>query len=192
MKTRLRQHYKQIRSSLSPQEVAAHSQEVAQQLFSSILWQQATTIMLYLSFQQEIITDGLFQQGWQEGKTMAIPICNPADHTMTLTRLTSLAQLQLNQYGIRELPAEQQQPIAPDAIELSLIPGLAFDLQGNRLGFGAGYYDRYLPQLKHDVPKLALAHQCQLHPATLPTDCHDLPMDYILTEQQLYHIRPQP
>lgn len=188
-KQQLRQHYKSVRKELSAAQVAQYSAAIARQLFATSLWQQSHTVMLYLSFQNEVDTHAIYQQGWQESKTMLLPICAPSGGLMEMSSITSFSVLTPNCYGIDELPAALQQIIAPEEIDLCLIPGIAFDHTGNRLGFGAGYYDRYLPRLRPDVPRVALAYECQLSPQTLPVDDYDLPMDYILTEKQLYQIR---
>ena len=190
MKNQLRQYYKQIRKQLSPAAVKNYSAQIADRLFELPLWQNSQTIMLYLSFQNEVSTAAIYQEGWRRGKRMLIPICAPQDGLMEMSCITSMNQLVYNRYGIGDLPAHLQQIIEPEQIALSLIPGIAFDLHGNRLGFGAGYYDRYLPRLRPGVKRLALAYECQLYSQVLPTDQHDLPMDYILTERQLYQITP--
>ncbi len=190
MKNQLRQYYKQLRNQLSAATVEKYSAQIAAQLFELPLWQNSQTIMLYLSFQNEVSTVAIYQAGWQRGKTMLIPICGPQDGLMEMSCITSMEQLVYNRYGIGELPAHLQHMIAPEQIDLCLIPGIAFDHAGNRLGFGAGYYDRYLLRLRPDVKRLALAYECQLHSQLLPIDQYDLPMDYILTERQLYQITP--
>ena len=187
-KTQLRQQYKQIRKQLTADQVASRSRQIAQRLFASPLWQQSRTIMLYLSFQNEVATREIYQQGWQAGKTMLLPICAPSGGLMEMSILTSFAQLVPNRYGIDELPEGLQRLIDPAEIDLALIPGIAFDRSGNRLGFGAGYYDRYLPRLRPDVPRVALAYECQLHSESLPADQYDLPMDHIVTEKQWYEV----
>jgi len=186
MKKQLRQEYKAIRNQLSVEQISQYSDAICKQLFQLPLWQEAKTIMAYLSFQNEVCTDFIFKQGWAENKIMSIPICHIHDHTMHLARLNNFEELVANKYGIRELPEEKQELILPKQVDLCLIPGIVFDARGNRIGFGAGYYDRYLPQLRADVPKVALAYQCQISSTTLPTDIYDLPMNYILTETQVY------
>ena len=187
-KQQLRRQYKQLRSQLSTADVAAHSQRIADALFATPFWQQSHTVMLYLSFQNEVATRAIYQRGWQEGKTMLLPICAPSGGLMEMSVLPSFDQLVPNRYSIDELPAQLQQIVSPEVIDLCLIPGIAFDNTGTRLGFGAGYYDRYLPRVRPEVPRMALAYECQLHPGTLPRDVYDLPMQYILTERQLYQI----
>ncbi len=144
--------------------------------------------MLYLSFQNEVATKAIYQQGWMDGKTMLLPICAPSGSLMEMSVLSSFDDLVPNRYGIDELPKHLQQIIVPDMIDLCIIPGIAFDISGNRLGFGAGYYDRYLPRVNASAKRIALAYECQIHHGSLPADTYDLPMQYILTEKQWYQI----
>ncbi|MBR5319433.1 MAG: 5-formyltetrahydrofolate cyclo-ligase [Peptococcaceae bacterium] len=188
VKNQLRQQYKQIRNRLTADQVISYSDSIARQLFATDFWQQSSTVMLYLSFQNEVITEAIYQRGWQEGKTMLLPICAPEGGLMEMSVITSFDQLEPNRYGIGELPEHLQQLIAPEQIDVCLIPGIAFDHAGTRLGFGAGYYDRYLPRVNPSAKRIALAYECQMHSETLPRDAYDLPMQYILTERKLYQI----
>lgn len=188
VKNQLRQQYKQIRNRLTADQVISYSDSIARQLFATDFWQQSSTVMLYLSFQNEVATEAIYQRGWQEGKTMLLPICAPEGGLMEMSVITSFDQLEPNRYGIGELPEHLQQLIAPEQIDVCLIPGIAFDHAGTRLGFGAGYYDRYLPRVNPSAKRIALAYECQMHSETLPRDAYDLPMQYILTERKLYQI----
>ena len=185
MKAALRKQYKQIRNQLTMEKVQNNSEKIAAQLFETAFWQNSTVVMLYLSFQNEVVTDMIYERGWQENKIMLIPICSAQNRIMTMSKLTSFEQLVPNRYGIRELPEPLQQIVPPETIDLCLIPGIVFDNYGNRLGFGAGYYDRYLAKISPQVPRIALAHSCQIYDGILPTDQYDLPMHYMLTEYGL-------
>ena len=185
IKNQLRKQYKQIREQLTIEQVKKNSAQIADRLFQTSFWQNSSTVMLYLSFQNEVMTDQIYRQGWMEGKTMLLPICSAQNGIMTMSVLSSFDQLIPNRYGIRELPAPLQQIITPQKIDLCLIPGIAFDRYGNRLGFGSGYYDRYLAQIASHVPRIALAHSCQIYDGLLPVDQYDLPMHYMLTENGL-------
>lgn len=187
-KQALRQHYKNIRRQLSAEQVTSCSTIVAKRLFSSSFWNESKTVMLYLSFQNEVDTRAIYEQGWQEGKTMLLPICAPSGGLMEMSVLTSFDQLIPNRYGIDELPKPLQQITDPSVIDLCIIPGIAFDHTGGRIGFGAGYYDRYLPRVPDKARRIALAYECQMHPEPLPIDIYDLPMQDILTEKQWYQI----
>ena len=185
MKAALRKQYKQIRNQLTMEKVQNNSEKIAAQLFETAFWQNSTVVMLYLSFQNEVVTDMIYERGWQENKIMLIPICSAQNGIMTMSKLTSFEQLVPNRYSIRELPEPLQQIVPPETIDLCLIPGIVFDNYGNRLGFGAGYYDRYLAKISPQVPRIALAHSCQIYDGILPTDQYDLPMHYMLTEYGL-------
>ena len=185
MKTALRKQYKQIRNQLTIAQVQNNSKKIASQLFKTAFWQNSTIVMLYVSFQNEVMTDMIYTRGWQEGKTMLMPICSTQNGIMTMSKVTSFTQLVPNRYGIRELPEALIQIVDPSTIDLCLIPGIAFDQYGNRLGFGSGYYDRYLAKVSPQVPRIALAHSCQIYDGILPTDQYDLPMHYMLTEYGL-------
>ena len=184
-KNHLRKQYKQIRNQLTSAQVLTNSEKIAKYLFESAFWKNSTVVMLYLSFQNEVITDFIYERGWQDGTTMLTPICSPQNGIMTMSKLSSLEQLVPNRYCIRELPTTLQQIVPPEAIDLCLIPGIAFDRYGNRLGFGAGYYDRYLAKISSQIPCIALAHSCQIYDGILPTDQYDLPIQYLLTEYGL-------
>ena len=185
MKAALRKQYKQIRNQLTMGKVKNNSEKIAAQLFETAFWQNSTVVMLYLSFQNEVITDMIYERGWQENKIMLIPICSAQNGIMIMSKLSSFEQLVPNRYGIRELPEHLHKIVAPETIDLCLIPGIAFDKFGNRLGFGAGYYDRYLAKILPHIPRIALAHSCQIYDGILPTDEYDLPMHYMLTEYGL-------
>jgi len=187
-KNNLRKQYKQIREALTIEQVTQNSKKIADQLFDTPFWKNSSTVMLYVSFRNEVMTEQIYRRGWQEGKTMLIPICSSQDGIMTMSILSSYEQLVPNRYGIPELPAAMQQIVSPEKIDLCIIPGIAFDRNGNRLGFGAGYYDRYLAQIRKNVPRVALAHSCQIYDGLLPTDRYDLPIHYMLTEFGIEHI----
>ena len=123
IKNQLRKQYKQLREQLTIEQVKKNSAQIADRLFQTSFWQNSSTVMLYLSFQNEVMTDQIYQQGWMEGKTMLMPICSTQDGIMIMSKVTSFAQLDQNRYGIRELPETLQQIVAPETIDLCLITG---------------------------------------------------------------------
>lgn len=188
MKHTLRRQYQQLRRNLSPDQRSHLSQQAVTHLLNSVLWKQSYTIMAYLALPQELSLDAVYSCGWQLHKDMVIPISQPQDHSLLLSRLERFETLSEGAYGIRELPVNCRQPIEVENIDLCLIPGVAFDHYGNRLGFGAGYYDRFLPHLRTDAVKIGVAFSLQISDISLPTDQYDRPMDYLLTEQGLFKI----
>jgi len=188
MKTQLRQTYKEIRKNFPVSLVENKSKTIVRNLLQCNFFQKSQNIMCYLSFQNEVITDSVFIEAWAQNKTTAIPITHPTTKEITLSQFSNFATLELSSLKIRELPPNKRVDFQPQKLDLCIIPGIAFDRNGNRLGFGQGYYDRFLPKLSPNCLKIALAFSEQLSTTPLPTDTFDIPMDYIITENEIIQI----
>ncbi|HWJ03001.1 MAG TPA: 5-formyltetrahydrofolate cyclo-ligase, partial [Verrucomicrobiae bacterium] len=141
----------------------------------------------YLDFRGEVETTQLVLDALAMGKRVIVPVCNP-DKTITPKEIRNLTEdLESGTWGIREARVECPE-IDPAEIDLVLVPGVGFDQQGNRLGYGAGYYDRFIPRLRQNVPLVALAFEAQILPDITP-DPHDHPMDLVVTEERIIHCR---
>ena len=182
----IRNKYKEIRKQLTTSEVWKLSQQICDNLLNTDFWKEAHNVAAYLSIHNEVATEEIYQEGWMEGKIMLLPICSEQDGWMEMSVLSSLEQMKTNRYGILELPVSLQKLMFPMEIDMCIIPGIAFDRQGSRIGFGAGYYDRYLARCNPNVVRVGLAYECQISEDPLPLDQYDLPMDYIVTEKQVY------
>ncbi len=144
--------------------------------YSAIL--EAKTVFLYLSFGSEVETLALTKKLLALGKEIAVPRCDPQTKTMTAVRLTDFQQLRPGSYGILE-PAPDAPVISKEEIDLCLVPGLAFDQEGYRLGYGGGYYDKFLKDFSGK--KLGLAFlECLTD--RLPREEFDLPVDAVITD----------
>lgn len=147
---------------------------------------RARTVMTYVSVGSEVATRDLVPQLLSLEKVVLIPYCQGLD--LRLFRLKSLEELVPGTLGIPEPPPDLRNDVQrqgrPEEIDLALIPGLAFDRHGNRLGQGKGYYDRFLLSLRPDAFKLGLAFECQVVD-DLPRTPHDTPVDAVLTEKML-------
>jgi 5-formyltetrahydrofolate cyclo-ligase len=186
MKNQIREQFKKLRNKLSAEELKNNSKRVFQNITTNSLWHQADTIMCYLAFGNELQTEPIIEKAWQEKKQVIIPVCKTTTREITPSLLISYEDLEPRTMGILEPKAEKLNPVDPKIIQLALIPGVAFDLWGHRIGFGAGYYDRFLPLLKPETPKVALAHGVQVSSDPLPAEPYDIRMDYICTEKGLY------
>ncbi len=148
-------------------------------------WAGAQTVMLYVSaFPEELKTDAFWARALEAGKRV---ICPRVDREARRLRLHWVQdprnELSPGVLGIPEPRAELPE-IAPESIDWVLVPGLAFDERGYRLGRGAGHYDRLLPRLRPDAACWALCLSCQLIPS-LPIEPHDMPLDGVCTPDRM-------
>lgn len=179
-KQTLRERYLSIRDKAHADHAAEPVEgQVAAQLAKIPHFSRARTILLYASTRSEVPTDGLIKRMLSEGKTVALPrVLDKRKRTMGLGRLTDLRQLHPAEYGVREPPAGKAGVVKPLDVEVAIMPGIAFDPAGYRLGYGGGFYDRFLPRL--GCPFVGLAYDEQVAPL-LPHEAHDIPMDFIVT-----------
>lgn len=146
------------------------------------------TMATYVSLPEEVQTQRLIQRAWNDGKTVIVPCC--LDNELHLFRLKSIDDLTPRTLGIlepREHFREQEERwCKADAIDLFVVPGVAFDDLGGRLGHGKGYYDRLLAKTRPDVSKIALAYECQFVDR-VPMMAYDVYMDCVVAERSIHH-----
>ena len=146
----------------------------------------ASTLMLFASFRSEIDTEPLMAWALGAGKVVCLPRIL-APRRMAAYRICDPgAELQPGTWGIPE-PCDSCEMVDPQDVDAVVVPGAAFDEAGNRCGYGGGFYDTYLPLVRADVPRIALAFDAQVVDG-LPCEAHDLPVTAIVTESRI--IRP--
>ena len=143
-------------------------------------WKQATCIAITISRTFEVNTRKLIEQAWREGKQVSVPRCKPTTREMAFYLFSSFHQLEVVYAGLYEPKINETKLISSDAIDLLILPGMAFTTRGDRLGFGGGYYDHFLRT--YDGNLLALAFDFQMRPS-LPVEYHDIPVNQIVTEK---------
>lgn len=172
-KQALRQQIRCLRESMPRSEVHRRSCQLCRLVLSSAQYQEAKTIYAYLPFQNEVQLFPLLQQALSDGKQIALPKC--CGKEMNFILVSDLSQIQFTAFGVPEPVADG--PVAQDPWALVLVPGVVFDRRGYRIGYGGGYYDRFLAQEpKH--PTIALCYDFQVLPQ-LETNAHDIPVDTI-------------
>lgn len=190
MKALMRQQILEKRNQLSVHQVLSKSTMIIHRLLEQPAIQQSSNIMVYLDFRNEVKTDGLIQHLLEQGKQVFIPVTNPATHTLVVSQLKDPAQdLKKGHFGLLEPKTEALRPVAPASIDLVIVPGLAFDTEGYRIGFGAGYYDRFLPTLRQGVPLISLLYELQLV-EQVPREPHDIPVHLLITEDRSITCKP--
>jgi len=181
MKDTIRKQILEVRKKLSDDEVYRFSEKIFLNLRENCYFNNSTHVMVYLDFKNEVKTDFIINYCLSHDKKVYIPICMPETHELCISRITSLTELQPGHYGISEPIAEYLRLSKSSLIDLVLVPGVAFDSTGNRIGFGAGYYDRFMKRLRPDAVKAALAYSFQVVDL-VPRGKFDIPVDYIVTE----------
>lgn len=147
-------------------------------------YQAAKTIMLFMSFRDEVETKELAEDVLAGGKRLVLPFCAPGGIIIPAV-IEDLGELVTGMWGIREPAKESLIKAEFSEIDFVLVPGAAFDLAGNRLGYGMGYYDRFFELLSASVPRAAVAFNCQII-SEVPVAEHDKKMSLLITEEKVY------
>lgn len=156
------------------------SYEIASTLYKNSCWKEAKMIGITISRFPEVDTYQIIRKAWEEEKQVAIPKCLPKNREMVFRELTQFNQLESVYSGLLEpIEAETKEVLMKD-IDLLIVPGLAFTKDGYRLGFGGGYYDRYLQKYKGETISLAFESQIV---SQLPVEKHDLPVGKIISAE---------
>lgn len=173
-KQELRRAIRERKRAMTEEEIVERSNALAEKFYNSPAYQAASTIYGYLPYNQEVRTVPMLQRALDEGKRVAVP--KVYGEEMRFIYLEDLTQVSKGYAGIPEPIADA--PVAEDKQALVLMPGLAFDPQGHRIGYGGGFYDRFLAQEPHH-PTLALCYEFQMQ-AHLDTEEFDIPVDTVL------------
>lgn len=157
------------------------SSRIAKKLFLLKEYLQAKTILFYLSFDGEVDTLRMIKDAIKQGKKVAVPVIRKEKKEMIPSLLENLdTELKSGPYGVLHPREEYIRPIPLDAIDLVVVPGLAFDEAGNRLGRGMGYYDRFLSRLPKDIPTIGLAFDFQVIRDFPPLEPHDFSVSRVI------------
>lgn len=160
--------------AMTEEQIVSASQNLGVLFRNSELYKNAKSIYGYLPYNQEVRTTGMLEQAIRDGKRVAVPKCYGSE--MRFLWLDDLTQVAPGYANIPEPIADE--PIADDTTALVLMPGLAFDPQGHRIGYGGGFYDRFLAE-EPDHPTLALCYGFQMV-EHLETEEFDIPVDQVL------------
>ncbi|MCL6473272.1 MAG: 5-formyltetrahydrofolate cyclo-ligase [Firmicutes bacterium] len=183
-KRALRQTIRWKRDLLSEAERAQKTLEIETKLLELPKFRQARVILFYASFGSEVPTQNLMEDALRMGKRVVLPITDTETKRLLLREVHDVSALKKNKYGIPEPTQEDSRDIEQDLIDLIIVPGVAFDVCGHRIGYGGGYYDRFLKTISPSVPRISLAFEIQIVPE-IPKEDHDLPVDEIVTEKRI-------
>ena len=173
-KKELRRTIRERKRAMTEEEIVSRSEKLGQLFAQSEAYKAAKTIYGYLPYNQEVRTVPMLEQALKDGKRVAVP--KVYGDEMKFLYLDDLSQVEKGYAGIPEPIADE--PVADDDTALVLMPGLAFDPQGHRIGYGGGFYDKFLAA-EPNHPTLALCYEFQMLPR-LDTEEHDIPVDTVL------------
>ena len=173
-KKELRDYIRKFKRAMTKEEIEARSEKLGELFLASDLYKQAKNIYGYLPYNQEVRTTAMLEQAQRDGKRIAVP--KILGDTMIFVWLDDLTAVERGYSGIPE-PIDLT-PVADDPTALVLMPGMAFDPQGHRCGYGGGFYDKFLAS-EPGHPTLALCYEFQVLPH-LDTEEFDIPVDCVL------------
>ncbi|HET7229241.1 MAG TPA: 5-formyltetrahydrofolate cyclo-ligase [Longimicrobium sp.] len=185
-KQELRAEARRRLRALDPAVRAAAEAEIARRVWTVPAVAAARTLLLFADLPEEVHTDTIAAEARRRGITVVYPLTLTETREMTLHRLDHPADLRTGNYGIREPDPERSPVIDPAEVDAALVPGLAWDRAGNRLGRGAGYYDRMFarPDWRGFRCGIFFAHQ---EADAVPCEPWDLPLDAVVTEREVWN-----
>ncbi|MFH0817085.1 MAG: 5-formyltetrahydrofolate cyclo-ligase [Candidatus Micrarchaeota archaeon] len=178
---------KVLKETLSKQPISERERKsklVINELIGLKEYSKAKTILIYVSMKEEVSTIEFITNAIVEGKCVVVPAVDKSGKSMTLHKINSLGDLEPGYKGIHE-PRDKSCEVPSESIDLAVVPGLAFDSRGNRLGRGKGMFDKLFEKAK--CPKIALAFDFQVV-ETVPVEGHDFPVEIIVTEKRVLRL----
>lgn len=170
----LRKQIREMKKAMTAQQIEEKSQKLKELFCACDAYRNAKTVYGYMPYNQEVRTVPILEQALLDGKRVAVPkVYGDVMRFIYLTDLTAVANSDM---GIPEPVSDE--PVADDPTALVLMPGIAFDHQGHRIGYGGGFYDKFL-SAEPDHPTVALCYDFQVFPE-LQTDAHDIPVNVVL------------
>lgn len=202
-KRQIRQEVLKLRGFLSDEEVTDKSKVIFDKLLEMDFYVNSKIVMCYMDFRNEVATREFIKLSLSKGKRIALPLIDKVidnkvidykvvnkDRSIKENRLVACeiknidTELEKGVFGILEPKKEHKRILDPADIDLIIVPGVAFDLSKNRIGYGAGYYDRFLKSTRKDSFKVGVAFELQVL-QEICTEKHDVLLDMIITEKRV-------
>ena len=178
-KEKIRRRILKLRDALSSEEREEKSKQIKKKLFALFEFRAAKTIFFYAAKGNEVEAEGMIEELLSSGKKVGLPIVKGKE--IFFSQIFNYGKLLPSTFGILE--PDEEHPISLDGVDLIIVPGIVFDSRGNRIGFGRGFYDRFLKKIP-DAFKIGLAFEIQIVEA-IPETLTDIPVDKIVTERKV-------
>jgi 5-formyltetrahydrofolate cyclo-ligase len=182
----LRTQMRETLSKLTKPLYEDFSYKIAKKLFEDEDWKQANTIGITVSKTPEVDTYQIIRKAWEQGKKVVVPKCYPKEKKMIFRLLSEFSQLESVFYGLLEPMEETTEIVESSKIDLLIVPGLAYTEEGYRIGFGGGYYDRYMKT--YSGKTVTLAFDMQIIPQ-MNVEAHDMPIAKIITNSKIIKVK---
>lgn len=180
-KTELRSKYKALRRAMPPQVKAERDRRIASRLTELSLYKECKVLLTYVSTEIEVDTHEIIRRALADGKRVAVPKCIDGTRDMEFFFISSLSELKTQAFGVLEPVPERCERLTDTSGAVCLVPGLVFDLRGYRLGYGKGYYDRYL-SAHPDMKRIGLCY-CSCTVGRLVTGRFDVRSNKLVTDK---------
>ncbi len=188
-KSYLRKDVLDERDLLKAPDMKSKSELVQHNLFGLPEYKAAGNIMFFISFRSEVMTNHMIREALESGKNIIAPLSEKHNRTLRTFFIKNFNEdLTIGAYGILEPRADRCAVAKKREIDIVIVPGAVFSPAGDRLGYGVGYYDRFLGSLPEDVVKIALAYDFQITD-NIPVDEKDVRMDIVVTEKRVIMCR---
>ena len=186
-KSEVRKRILAARSGLPEDELSYKSDIIRDKIVNSDIFTGAGLVLCYMDFRNEVKTGGIIREALSAGKRTGLPLVynSGAERGLLAYEIKDLDNdVRKGAYGILEPCSEKLRKVNDSEIDLVIVPGVAFDINRQRLGYGAGYYDRFLKKLRPDCIKIGIAFDIQIMDI-IPVETHDIKMDAIITETRM-------
>lgn len=183
----LRQEVASNRKNESRESVGNKSIAITQRVINLESFIKGRAIMCYMDFKNEVMTKYIIDHCFEKGKRVILPLVDKVDGVRQIVPYEIIdveRDVSPGTFGILEPKKDSAKIFNPEEIDLVIVPGVAFDIHKNRVGFGAGLYDRFLNTVKPDCPKVGIAFEFQIY-ESVPVEEHDIPLDFIITEERI-------
>jgi len=186
-KIQIRESIAKIISALSESEIAEKTRAIEAKLFDFANFLEAKVALLYVNGDCEVRTDNIIKRSYGHGKIVVLPAFDPAKLEMKLMKVDNFEkELIPGPRGVAEPDASRCKIVPLERVDIAVIPGLAFDEKGGRIGSGKGYYDRLIPRLAITTRKVALTFEEQIVPQ-VPMESQDKHVDIIITDKRIIY-----
>ena len=188
-KSSLRERILALRRAQSSRDIEKKSGDIRRKLFTFVPFCQAETILFYLAIKDEVQTEKMIEESLQKGKRVAAPLIDWQRKKILPSEIKDLTKdIEISVFKIPQPKNNLYSPFSPVNIDIVIVPGVVFDRKGNRLGFGGGFYDRFLGKLSNRTKLVALAFELQLVD-NVSSQSYDIAVDYLITEREIINCK---